>query len=112
MHNEKVFVEPYSFNPDRFLTGDNLNEINSHYEVSWGFGRRCVGINVLRTIQLGGTPWSKPNISVCPGRYFAADTLWITLAHILAVYDLKKAKDSDGNVIEPILKLADFGVAT
>ncbi|KAF5321938.1 hypothetical protein D9619_001235 [Psilocybe cf. subviscida] len=83
MHNEKVFVEPYTFNPDRFLTGDNLKEINAHYAASWGFGRR-----------------------VCPGRFFAAGTMWITLAHILAVYDVKKAKDADGNVIEPNTNLA------
>ena len=105
MHNEKVFVDPYTFNPDRFLIGDNLKEINAHYEASWGFGRRCVGISCL-----SGTPRSKPKRSVCPGRYFAAGTLWITLAHILAVYDIKKAKDAHGNIIEPSTKLADFGV--
>jgi hypothetical protein len=47
--------------------------------------------------------------SVCPGRFFAAGTLWITLAHILAVYDVNKAKDTDGNIIEPDTKLSDYG---
>ncbi|KAF5310947.1 hypothetical protein D9619_008082 [Psilocybe cf. subviscida] len=39
-HNEDVFVEPYSFNPERFLTGNNLEVINAHYAASWGYGRR------------------------------------------------------------------------
>ncbi|KAF5321940.1 hypothetical protein D9619_001230 [Psilocybe cf. subviscida] len=52
MHNEKVFAEPHTFNPDRFLTGDNLKEINAHYAASWGFGRR-----------------------ICPGRFLATGTL-------------------------------------
>ena len=48
--------------------------------------------------------------SVCPGRFFAAHTLWITLANILAVYDVQKARDTDGNVVEPDAKMSDFGL--
>lgn len=51
MHNEEVFVEPYSFNPERFLTGGNLEVINAHYAASWGYGRRCVGIDDLGIIE-------------------------------------------------------------
>ena len=38
---------------------------------------------------------------MCPGRWLAFDTLWITLASILAVYDVQKPVDKDGNIIEP-----------
>ena len=31
----------------------------------------------------------------------AWSTIWITLAHILAVYNIEKPKDEHGKVIEP-----------
>lgn len=40
----------------------------------------------------------------------AASTVWITLAQILAVYDLEKAKDKDGMVMEPKMELSSFGI--
>jgi hypothetical protein len=39
--------------------------------------------------------------SICPGRYLANDTVWIAIARILAVFTISKAKDANGNVIEP-----------
>jgi hypothetical protein len=46
---------------------------------------------------------SEDNIacSICPGRYLANDTVWIAIARILAVFTISKAKDANGNVIEP-----------
>ena len=38
---------------------------------------------------------------ICPGRYLAFDTLWIFVASTLAVYDIRKAVDGEGKVIEP-----------
>ena len=39
---------------------------------------------------------------ICPGRYFALDVLWLTIANILATFSIEKAVDDDGNVIEPV----------
>ena len=38
---------------------------------------------------------------VCPGRYFAGDTLWLMYANVLAVFTIKKPVDESGNTIEP-----------
>jgi hypothetical protein len=37
----------------------------------------------------------------CPGQYLALDSVWIAVASILAVFDLTKAVEDDGKVIEP-----------
>lgn len=47
-------------------------------EVIFGFGRR-----------------------VCPGRYMILESLWITIACILAVFDISESKRPDGTVITP-----------
>lgn len=38
---------------------------------------------------------------VCPGRYLAFSGVWITLASLAAVFDITKAVDDEGNIIEP-----------
>jgi hypothetical protein len=39
--------------------------------------------------------------SICPGRYMAFSSVWIAVASIIAVFDITKAVDENGNVIEP-----------
>lgn len=108
LHNKDVFVDPFTFNPERFLTGENLKEINAHYSTAWGYGRRCVIATcpVLYSIIHGVLPVFR----ICPGRHMAASTVWITLAQILAVYDIQKSTDKDGRVIEPKMELSSFGI--
>ncbi|KAF8970084.1 CyP450 monooxygenase [Flammula alnicola] len=53
-HNEELYPNPFTFNPDRFL-----------------------------------------------GRFMAASSVWIMLASMLAVYDVSKPIDKDGNIVEP-----------
>ena len=45
---------------------------------------------------------------ICPGRYFALDVLWLTIANILAAFYIEKAKDDRGNVIKPVDELEWF----
>lgn len=40
LHDKDVFVDPFTFNPERFISGENLKEINAHYATAWGYGRR------------------------------------------------------------------------
>lgn len=41
---------------------------------------------------------------ICPGRYLADNTVWLAAARMLAVFDITKPVDVDGNMIEPELK--------
>ncbi|KAF9067309.1 cytochrome P450 1 [Rhodocollybia butyracea] len=71
-----VYSEPDKFKPDRFLDSPNgpftsINDIHA-----FGFGRR-----------------------VCVGRYMADNTVWLTIASVLATLDIHNAKDNEGNEI-------------
>ncbi|EKM55768.1 uncharacterized protein PHACADRAFT_209296 [Phanerochaete carnosa HHB-10118-sp] len=76
--DERKFHEPRSFKPERFMpkpegAGEVLPQGGA-----FGWGRR-----------------------VCPGRYLADNMIWIGIVRILAVFDIGKAKDADGSIIEP-----------
>ena len=84
LHDEIRYPDPESFNPSRFLAAEGqLNtDIPDPVEV-FGHGRR-----------------------ICPGRYFAMDTLWITAASILAAFEIEKPVDDAGN---PKTPSTDYG---
>jgi len=72
-----VYSEPDRFMPERFMDSPagpfaNINDIHA-----FGFGRR-----------------------VCVGRYMADNTVWLTIASVLATLDLRKDKDKAGNEID------------
>ncbi|KAF9461754.1 cytochrome P450 [Collybia nuda] len=78
--NEKVYSDPHSFNPSRYLPKPVGN--GEPYPVAhFGFGRRA-----------------------CPGRYFADDSLYITIVSILATLHISKALDEVGKEIIPEVK--------
>ncbi|EKM55881.1 uncharacterized protein PHACADRAFT_256813 [Phanerochaete carnosa HHB-10118-sp] len=78
LHDEETYPDSYSFNPTRFLSaaGTLRDDVPFPGEV-FGYGRR-----------------------ICPGRYFAVDTLFLAIAHILAVFTVERAVDQDGDIIE------------
>ncbi|KAK7450603.1 hypothetical protein VKT23_012913 [Stygiomarasmius scandens] len=80
LHDEALYgPEPNRFNPGRFLTEDGtLNPNIPDPEADFGFGRRT-----------------------CPGRLVALSSLWISIASVLATFNLDKAIDQDGNYIDP-----------
>ncbi|KAF7329186.1 hypothetical protein MKEN_00179200 [Mycena kentingensis (nom. inval.)] len=81
LHDEKIYSNPNTFNPDRFLLTDGT--LNTHIRdpenIIFGFGRRS-----------------------CVGKHVALDTLWMTIASILAMFEICKCVDlSTGREIEP-----------
>ncbi|KAF9457683.1 cytochrome P450 [Collybia nuda] len=79
LHNESVYPDPFTFNPDRFMKDGKLNPaVRDPDHAAFGFGRRA-----------------------CPGRYMAISAIWITIASIIAAFDITKPIDEKGQVIEP-----------
>ncbi|KAJ7142216.1 cytochrome P450 [Mycena epipterygia] len=78
LHNEDMYPDPSAFKPERFLRDGKPNPDVRDPQAAFGFGRR-----------------------VCPGRHMAMDSVWITIASILSVFDITKAIGDDGQIIEP-----------
>ena len=80
LHDEEVYPSSDVFDPSRYLRADGtLNpDAPDPAEIMFGFGRR-----------------------ICPGRYFAIEQVWLVIAQVLAVYNIEKAVDDAGKVIEP-----------
>lgn len=75
LHDPQVYSDPASFDPDRYL--NPRNEPDPATE-SFGYGRR-----------------------ICPGRFLADESLFITISRLLAVFDITKAVDDKGKEIDP-----------
>ncbi|KII84574.1 hypothetical protein PLICRDRAFT_179390 [Plicaturopsis crispa FD-325 SS-3] len=80
LHDETVYPNPSAFLPERFLDAEGHIDpaVKDPACAAFGFGRR-----------------------VCPGRYMAMSSLWITVVSVLAVFDVGKAVDEDGSCVEP-----------
>ena len=72
-----MFPNPEVFDPDRFVNPSNP-DIHRHADSVWGFGRR-----------------------ICPGKAFAEANLWLVFANTIALMDIRKVLDKDGNPITP-----------
>ncbi|KIM73495.1 hypothetical protein PILCRDRAFT_802518 [Piloderma croceum F 1598] len=80
LHDEHTYPEPFKFNPDRFENQEmnRLAGINELPQAAFGFGRR-----------------------MCPGRWLAYDSIWITVVSVLSVYNISTAIDNNGLPILP-----------
>ena len=74
LHDEKVYTNPFEFNPDRFIdpeTGKiDYSRARDPLHACFGFGRR-----------------------ICPGRFMALESLWLAIAYLVATFDIEKPKE-------------------
>ncbi|KAK0224000.1 cytochrome P450 [Armillaria fumosa] len=74
LHDENDFPEPNEFRPERFTDGHKLfKDIPDPRNFAFGYGRR-----------------------ICPGRHFAESNLWMNIATLLSVYDIRYPVDVNG----------------
>ncbi|KAJ3545417.1 hypothetical protein NMY22_g2454 [Coprinellus aureogranulatus] len=85
LHDPKLYPQPDKFMPERFLSQDGKTHdpsVRDPLTIAFGHGRRA-----------------------CPGSHLALADLFMAAASILATFELSKAKDERGNVIEPSVEL-------
>lgn len=74
-HDPEMYQDPATFKPERFL-GDGREPEADPHSIVFGFGRR-----------------------ICPGRILADNTLYLSIAQTLAVFDITKAVE-DGRELD------------
>ncbi|KAF7342508.1 Cytochrome P450 [Mycena venus] len=78
-HDPKVYSDPMTFNPGRFLASDSKQAELDPSKTCFGFGRR-----------------------ICAGKLFADTSLFLTCSMILSVFDINKVY-KNGLAVEPTL---------
>nr|BED43001.1 cytochrome P450 monooxygenase [Trametes versicolor] len=73
----RYYPEPEEFRPERHLGGEASGKLLPSSFI-FGFGRR-----------------------VCPGQAFASASVWLAIAHIIALFDVRKPVDSAGREVTP-----------
>jgi len=82
-HDPTIYKDPNQFNPNRYLpvsVGGSGEPIPVGH---FGFGRR-----------------------ICPGQYLGFASIWITVATVLATFEISRAKDDDGKEIIPKIEFS------
>jgi cytochrome P450 len=77
LHDDRLFSDPFTFKPERFIGSDVDPRVPAAVDYAFGFGRR-----------------------VCPGRWMAHAFVWVVVASVLSSFRIEKVV-RDGRVIEP-----------
>ncbi|KAL7940940.1 cytochrome P450 [Trichoderma barbatum] len=73
LHDPKVYQDPLAFDPERFMEPRNEPDPSD----AFGYGRR-----------------------VCPGKYLAVESIYLTTARMLATFTISKGLDENGKEID------------
>lgn len=101
---EEHYPDPHTFKPERWL-GKERSDPTHPLNIAFGFGRRyvpspcnaslvCVH-SILMLIEM-------PNPSrSCPGQHLAEELVFMTVARMLALFDIAPINDEHGNPVIP-----------
>ena len=73
LHDPVMYPDPDSFKPERFIDEDGSLRDDPVLTTAFGFGKR-----------------------ICPGRHLADATIFIVIASMLSVFNIKKGSDTNG----------------
>ncbi|KAI4524259.1 cytochrome P450 [Schizophyllum commune Loenen D] len=85
-HDERVYSEPWKFDPDRYLPKDQGGRGEPMTAPHFGYGRR-----------------------ICPGRFTGENSVFIAIATMLHVLSFDKERDEEGNEITVNAETTDYG---
>lgn len=98
-NDEAVYPNPSKFDPSRHLTSDgqlagSKKLTDSHI---FGHGRRGVFTWMKECfIHTNNSELYRK----CPGRYFADETIWLTIVYLLSTFDIKSSVSKDEETME------------
>ncbi len=73
LHDPALYPEPHAFKPERFLNQDGTLRDDPVLMSAFGYGKR-----------------------ICPGRHFADGTLFIVIASVLSVFNIRRPDSENG----------------
>jgi hypothetical protein len=73
LHDPVIYPDPDSFKPERFINEDGSLRDDPVLTTAFGFGKR-----------------------ICPGRHLADGTIFIVIASLLSVFNIKKGNNTNG----------------
>ena len=76
LHDPEIYPDPEEFKPERFLNEDGSVRDDPKLSLAFGIGKR-----------------------ICPGRHFVDAIIFIVTSSVLAVFNVTKAKDENGDEI-------------
>jgi hypothetical protein len=88
LHDETLYPLPFTFLPERFLDEKGRLSTSAAAEaanIAFGFGRR-----------------------ICPGLYLAENSVFLGIATILAVFDIRRTVDEMGREVVPEVEYDGF----
>ncbi|TFK90538.1 O-methylsterigmatocystin oxidoreductase [Polyporus arcularius HHB13444] len=85
MHDSTEYPDPADFRPERFIHDGKIDTtVRDPFTVVFGSGRR----------------YERSSYTICPGRYFANDSLFLIIASVLHMFDIGPPVDDHGQMIK------------